>query len=208
MKSSQFHLEILLSFLLLTLDSFIDATPISALFGAIDKPHMFNESVGPLSLNARQGLVTWPITYTWDYSNDGGWMANPVQVCQGTTNINPWVSGKSICTWTFVWTPSWGRKCNMYLFDQRCVVIGENLGGVTLDDLANPKGWGFSSQLPEFVVINIPQPINDQVTFWYDGEMYLPWDFVPTNYNWLLDNNFSWSGTAGIFTVIRTAFSC
>ena len=96
----------------------------------------------------------------------------------------------------------------MYLFDQRCVVIGENLGGVTLDDLANPTGWGFSSQLSDFVVINIPQPISDQVTFWYNGEMYLPWDFVPTNYNWLLDNNFSWSGTAGIFTVIRTAFSC
>jgi hypothetical protein len=96
----------------------------------------------------------------------------------------------------------------MYMFDQHCVVIGENLQQVTLDDLANPVGWGFSSELPDFVVINIPEPITNQVTFWYAGEMYLPFDFVPADYNWLLGYNFSWSGTAGIFTVISTAFAC
>jgi hypothetical protein len=182
---------------------------------------MFNESVGPLSLNPRQNkgqdingqdLELWSTTYTWYYSNNGVPTANPVEVCQGTTNLNLWVSGKSLCTWTFVYQPGWGRVCNMYLFDQRCNVIGQNLGGVTLDDLNNTNGWGFASELPDYVVINIPSDpisgISNQVVFWYAGEEYMPWDFIPLNYKWLLDNNFSWSGTYGIFTVMRAAFAC
>jgi hypothetical protein len=192
--------------------SCINATPISTSSGAIDKPHIFNESIGLLSLKARQNFDVWNVTYSLGYAQGSGWIANPVEVCQGTTALNPWISGKSICTWTFLWTPSWGRKCNMYMFDQGCVLIGKNLGQVTLDDLANPVGWGFSSELPDFVVINIPSDpisvVSNNVTFWYDGEEYMLRDGIPTNYNWLFKNNFSWSGTYGIFTVIRTAFAC
>lgn len=202
MKSSQFHLEVLLSFLLLTLGSFINATPISAPLEATYEP-------------PQQGITVWGVTYTWLYSSNGGYISNPVQVCQGTSNPNPWIAtpGKSICTWTFLWQPDWGRKCNMYLFDQNCTLIGKNLRQVTLDELADPKGWGFSSELPDFVVINIPPNpnttvTNQNLTFWYDGEMYSPWDHIPTNYDWLINYGFSWVGTAGIFTVIRYAFAC
>jgi hypothetical protein len=221
MKSSQFHLEVLFSFLALTLVSFINATPITAPLGAINIPRIFNQSVAPLSLNARQNqgqdiegqdLEIWQTTYYWYETNNGVPTQYPIQVCQGALNLNPWVLGKSICTWTFVWQPAWGRACEMYLFDQSCHVIGQNLGDVTLDDLADPNGWGFASQLPYYLLVNIPSDpntvVNNDVTFWYNEETYTPWDGLPTNYGWLFSNGFSWSGTFGIFTVIRMSFAC
>jgi hypothetical protein len=134
-------------------------------------------------------------------------------VCQGTDALNPWQTGdappgKRICTFTLAYEPAMGNYADLYLFDQRCTVIGHN-DQVSLDDLANPAGWGFASELPFYLVVNVPAgPLSHQITMWYDSLQYIPFDFLPYGYSWFFDNGYTEAYTAGVWTMIRASFAC
>ncbi|KUJ14552.1 uncharacterized protein LY89DRAFT_736583 [Mollisia scopiformis] len=63
----------------------------------------------------------------------------------------------------------------MWMFDNKCNQIGNNGNTVTRDDLAAPGGWGFSSELEDFLVVHIPRdwPNSGQATFDYNSQTTL-----------------------------------
>jgi hypothetical protein len=131
-----------------------------------------------------------------------------IDVCQGTDAVGPYY-GKGFCTVTLVHDPtSWGQRAEMLMYDQWCNTIGEN-AYVTLDQLA--AGWGFSSQLPDFVVLTIPDvanPFDNRISFWYNSVYYQPFQDTPPEAGWFKEYNYTASGGSGSVGAYRMGFGC
>jgi hypothetical protein len=130
-----------------------------------------------------------------------------IGVCQGTDAVGPYY-GRGFCTVTLVHDPSWGQRAEMLMYDQWCNTIGEN-AYVTLDQLA--AGWGFSSQLLDFVVLTIPDagnPFDNLISFWYNSVYYQPFQDIPAEASYFMAENYTASAGAGSVGAIRMGFGC
>ena len=75
----------------------------------------------------------------------------------GTTGFQPCFPNDqqaNMCTLTLISHPSWNNLVKLYIYDNECKRIGENLS-VPRDMLASKWGWGMSSELPKYLVISI-----------------------------------------------------
>jgi hypothetical protein len=130
-----------------------------------------------------------------------------IDVCQGTDAVGPYY-GNGFCTVTLVYDRSWGQRAEMLMYDQWCNTIGQN-DFVTLDQLA--AGWGFSSQLHDFVVLTIPDvgnPFDNQISFWYNSVYYQPFQDIPPEASYFMQYNYTASGGAGSVGAYRMGFGC
>ncbi|KAG4441295.1 hypothetical protein IFR05_003223 [Cadophora sp. M221] len=82
-----------------------------------------------------------------------------------------------MCTVTYLDHPSWNSKVQLFIYDNKCNLICENTQ-VPRDYLAAQWGWGMSSHLPMYLVLDIArdwQPgHNDGVKLNYGNNHFKP----------------------------------
>ncbi|PVH81666.1 hypothetical protein DL98DRAFT_514518 [Cadophora sp. DSE1049] len=76
----------------------------------------------------------------------------------------------NMCTFSFVEHSNWQSHAVLHIYDNHCNQIGENTA-VTRDSLANPQGWGMSSELPLYLVLHVPRLWNQ------DSPAEFKWDY-------------------------------
>ncbi|KAL2068084.1 hypothetical protein VTL71DRAFT_16182 [Oculimacula yallundae] len=88
-----------------------------------------------------------------------------VQLATHSINLEPGVdfldciaapTYKGMCTFSYVEHSSWQSHVVLHIYDEFCNQIGENTA-VPRDFLADPRGWGFSSSLPLYLVLHVPR---------------------------------------------------
>ncbi|KAH7321795.1 hypothetical protein BKA65DRAFT_568633 [Rhexocercosporidium sp. MPI-PUGE-AT-0058] len=77
---------------------------------------------------------------------------------------------KGMCTFSFIEHSSWQSHAVLHIYDTYCNQIGENTA-VPRDFLADPRGWGFSSNLPLYLVLHVPRLWNQ------DQPADVKWDY-------------------------------
>lgn len=77
---------------------------------------------------------------------------------------------KGMCTLSFIEHSSWQSHAVLHIYDTYCNQMGENTA-VPRDFLADPRGWGFSSNLPLYLVLHVPRLWNQ------DQPADVKWDY-------------------------------
>ncbi|KAH6713296.1 hypothetical protein BKA61DRAFT_657292 [Leptodontidium sp. MPI-SDFR-AT-0119] len=110
-----------------------------------------------------------------------------------------------MCTVSFIEHPSWNSLVQLFIYDNTCKRIGENYH-VPRDYLAAKWGWGMSSELPMYLVLEIErgwQPgQNNGVKLNYGNTHFKPFVKSPFAAEWTTN------GRLGEYTVFRAAFPC
>jgi hypothetical protein len=201
MKFSYDASLILLIFLVATFRTIVRASTTADPTSTVNQELTRNRITSQLQ---ERGSVWIEIVGFIDNLGDRQW----IDVCQGTDAVGAYYGG-GFCTVTLVHdSTTWGQRAEMLMYDQWCNTIGEN-DYVTLDQLA--AGWGFSSQLPDFVVLTIPDvgnPFDNQISFWYNSVYYQPFQDIPAKASWFMEYNYTAFGGAGSVGAFRMGFGC
>jgi hypothetical protein len=84
-------------------------------------------------------------------------------------------------------------------------MIGQNWKEVTVQELA--AGWGFSSELPDYLVITIPFPFTTNVIMKYNSVENRPFlGSYPEK--WFFDNGYNAIDQEEDYTMYRMGFGC
>ena len=133
-------------------------------------------------------------------------------ICQPTKPVE---EGKNRCTLTWVAHSNVKDKARLFLFDQECNLIKENMPlDVTSTELNTADGFPLSSRLPYYVVLLKFDPSQpDESAFWYNGIRYsatLKSTTIPGSYNdyQKLSGSDSWTNGNGEYQVSRNGFNC